>query len=217
MKKQEELHIAILKDKFFKLFFYYDKNISFAEKLWSEIVENYTAKNRFYHNLEHIFQMFNLFEKYKSKIIDKNAVLFSIFYHDFYYFPKKNDNEFQSAEKLKISLQNIVPEELITKSYDYIIATKNHDVLANNLDKDLLFFLDFDMSILGSSPENYKKYLQKIRQEYFEYSDLEFSKGRNIFIKNTLANQPVFKTLEVRKQFELKTIDNLKDEVFLNI
>jgi len=144
-------------------------------------------------------------------------VLFSIFYHDFYYFPKKNDNEFQSAEKLKISLQNIVPEELIIKCYDYIIATKNHEVSANNSDKDLLFFLDFDMSILGSSLDNYREYLYEIRQEYSEYSKVEFSERRIIFLKKSLSNQPIFKTLEVREQFELHAVNNLKDEVFLNI
>jgi len=209
MKKQEELHIAILKEEFFKLIFYYYKNISFAENLWSKIFENYTAKNRFYHNLEHIFQMFNLFEKYKSKIVDKNAVLFSIFYHDFYYFPNRNDNELQSAEKLKSSLQNVVPKEVINKSYDYIIATKNHDVSEKKLDKDLLFFLDFDMSILGSSSKNYKNYLYKIRLEYLEYSDIEFLKGRKKFAKNILANQPIFKTVEIRKEFEKQAITNL--------
>ncbi len=217
MKKQEEHHIAILKEVFFKLIFSYYKNENFAKKLWKEIVENYTSKNRFYHNLDHLFQMYGLFEKHESKIIDKNTVLLSIFYHDFYYFPKKNDNEFQSAEKLKQSFENSsFPKSLIEKSCNYIIATKNHNPSTNNSDKDLLFFLDFDMSILGSPPENYKKYLQKIRQEYSQYSDLEFQKGRVVFVKNTLSNLPIFKTPEIRNDFEKQAIANLKNELILS-
>ena len=52
----------------------------------------------------------------------------------------------------------------------FILATKAHEVDNNVIDKqsplydDMLYFLAFDMAILGGSLERYKIYAHKIRQ-----------------------------------------------------
>ena len=51
-----------------------DKNI--MESLWEKIVENYSGKNRYYHNLSHIQSMFKFANNDKMQIVDFDCLLF---------------------------------------------------------------------------------------------------------------------------------------------
>lgn len=199
---------------FHQLFFNFVNDKFLIDKLWNEIEEFYSQDWRFYHNLEHLSHMLTLFEEFSYLVKDKNAVLFSIFYHDFYYFPKRNDNEKRSAEKLsEVLLEINIPKKFVEKCKNFILYTQNHSEIYNFGDTDLLLFLDLDLAILGSEPNKYQIYVQNIRKEYSHVNEIDFRSARHNFAEKMLANQPIFKTNEIAEIFENQAIKNLSSEI----
>ena len=68
-----------------------------AESLWKDIELHYTAKNRHYHNLSHIYTMLKQLDQIPTKIEDLDRLRFAIWYHDIIYKSTKKDNEEKSA------------------------------------------------------------------------------------------------------------------------
>ena len=183
---------------------------------WSQIIRKYNSNKRFYHNLEHIQNLILLQNNFFEKITNNSAVLFSIFFHDFHYDIKRHDNELKSAEYAQTTMQAIdLPEKLQNLTYKFILATSNHQIdktLKFSEQTDLKYFLDFDLSILGSSTQIYKKYINNIRKEYSIYSDKQFFAGRKLFIEKMLSKKSLFYTHELNNLFQEQAKINLTYE-----
>ena len=95
-----------LKLTWIKLLSGFEINSNEQEKLWLEIVKNYSGKNRHYHNLSHLDKMITELNQYENLLQKKEEILLSIFYHDLIYKPLRKDNEKQSAE-IMLSLIHI--------------------------------------------------------------------------------------------------------------
>ena len=94
------------------------------------------------------------------------------------YDAQKKDNELQSAIVFKEFSKNFdIPQNVVESVDKFIMATEHH-MDNKNVSNDLALFLDFDLSILGSSIDEYDRYKDAIRQEYSHFSDEEFLKGR---------------------------------------
>lgn len=63
---------------------HYD-DAGFIESAWLELQHYYNQSHRHYHTLEHIQAMFGHFKQVKHLLINPDAVLFAIFYHDVIY------------------------------------------------------------------------------------------------------------------------------------
>ena len=104
----------------------------------------------------------------------------------------KNDTEARSADFARLSLEKLnVPENLIQKCVLQILATKTHLL---NTDSDTNFFLDANLSILGSDWKQYLNYTQHIRKEYAIYPDLIYNPGRRKVLQHFLTMKRIFKT-----------------------
>ena len=159
----------------------------------------YTHKSRHYHNLSHLEQMLGLLNNCKESIVDWDSVLFALYYHDIIYKVPGSDNEEKSAQLAVERLKSIgVSEKIISKCYDWILATKNH---LPSTDNDCNLLLDADMAILGQSPDLYNTYRQNVRKEFSIYPDLLYNPGRKKvlqgFLKmNNIYHTPQFAILE---------------------
>lgn len=166
----------MLKEIFTTLISGYSKDSSYSKLLWEEIAENHTKKNRYYHNLTHLQNLYENLLPIKTKIQDWNMVLFALFYHDIVYNILKNDNEDRSAKKAVCILKSL---EIDTKKIDLcqriILSTAGHQLSAHN---DINYFTDADVCILGSCWTDYKNYFNNIRKEYSHYPDFIYNKGR---------------------------------------
>jgi predicted metal-dependent HD superfamily phosphohydrolase len=78
---------------------------------------------------------------------------------------------------------------------------------------DLLYFLDFDMAILGAPWEEYATYLANIRKEYRWYPDMLYYPGRKSFLKQTLEKEHFYHTEVFRKELEERARENMRREV----
>lgn len=203
----------MLKQIFQNLVSKYSTNTELNDKLWLEIEENYTHKKRHYHSLTHLESLLKQLSEIKSQIEDWDTILFSLYYHDIIYNVKSQKNEENSAELAKKRLTEIdYPKNKIQKCFNQIIATKHHQINANN---DTNLFTDADLSILGAAWATYENYINAIRKEYSIYSDLLYKPGRRKVLVHFLEMQHIFKTDYFYSKFEAQTIKNIQQELNL--
>lgn len=189
----------------------YSRDEVIHDTLWREIEESYSMPGRYYHNLSHLEHMIEKAFQHRDKIGDFDVLLFSIFYHDIAYDPKRNDNERKSAEIAKRRMKEIgVPAERIEKCYRQILATRHHDLSSDN---DTRFLLDIDLAILGEEPVKYEEYVQKVRREYAFYPKAVLNKGRMAILKNLLAKDRIFQTQPLYELYEKQARQNLMGEL----
>ena len=160
---------------------------------WHEILENYTKKWKFYHNLNHVYSFVNLFEKYNKFINNyKNEFLISIYFHDIIYIPSRNDNEEESINMFNKFYNEVKPNNLNKeKVIEFIAETKNHS-LSKDYDFELDLFLDMDMQIV--SDENWEDYENKIRKEYCFVDETEYKNKRRQFLESLVNKNRIFRT-----------------------
>ena len=160
---------------------------------WHEILENYTKKWKFYHNLNHVYSFVNLFEKYNKFINNyKNEFLISIYFHDIIYIPSRNDNEEESINMFNKFYNEVKPNNLNKeKVIEFIAETKNHS-LSKDYDFELDLFLDMDMQIV--SDENWEDYENKIRKEYCFVDETEYKNKRRQFLQGLINKNRIFRT-----------------------
>ncbi|MCB0628529.1 MAG: hypothetical protein R2824_23550 [Saprospiraceae bacterium] len=186
------------------------------QSYWQEIQSAYGGKGRHYHNLQHVNDLLEQANAYRSQLQDHNTLCFSIFYHDIIYKSLRKDNELKSAQVASERLKALgLPDENIQKCVRQIEATQGHQLPERNTDPDLLWFLDFDLSILGNKWERYLNYAQAIRQEYRLYPGWMYRKGRNKALRHFLDRTRLFFTDEYFRKFEAKARENLKRELRL--
>lgn len=195
----------------------FSKKEEVKNKLWNEIVECYTERYRFYHTLNHLADLFSLFERFMPQINQPAIIGFSIFYHDIVHDTFRKDNEEKSAAKAREHLQQLnINRSLLQNTEQYILATKGHIIPKNFLlENDVSFFLDFNSSILGNKWEDYFMYSYNIRKEYNQFPDAVFRDGRRYALEQ-IANKPfLFFTPELQELFEETARQNINRELSL--
>lgn len=155
--------------------------------------------------------MFQLYEQHKAHIEQTEALRFAIFFHDIIYRPRRSDNEARSAE---IALQKMtklnIPDHIRQHTRRMILSTAGH---SESHDADCDRFLDFDLGILGSSPEKYALYAQNIRREYRFIPRKQFCRGRLKVLESFLRRHFIYKTQSLREQLESRARENILNEL----
>ncbi len=205
-----------MKKDYLRIIFYkklskYTDNTSFINDTFDELIRHYSSDFRQYHGLTHIIKLLTLFEEYKFSIQNKDLVFFAIWFHDAVYSTWRDDNEEKSAFWAKEVLkETTLPPESIEKVVHYIRATKTHE---SNNDMDLNFFLDFDLSILGSDDAIYDVYARQIREEFSLMPTFMYNRGRRKVL-NYLLNRPnIYQTFVFQNAMESKARENIQREL----
>ncbi|XP_023223308.1 uncharacterized protein LOC111624632 [Centruroides sculpturatus] len=195
-----------------------------ARNNWWTIIQNkYTEDCRKYHNITHIHKMFQHFDSYQQFISSPKAVAYAIFFHDLEYDPKAGDNEEKSAERFKqFSKEATISEnsDLIAEVTELILLTKTH-ITEEHKSSDIFgkedkhFFLDFDVSILGSENKEYDIYAENIRQEYSFLPVTTYNSLRAKVLKSFLQIPNIFSTQQFREMYEDQAKRNIQREIKL--
>lgn len=185
-----------------------------AERYWEEIDQQYGHPNRAYHNLNHLTALFHWADQYETSLTDPETVHWAIWYHDIIYQARRRDNEEQSAILAEKRLAEIgLAVEKTTKVAHYIRATAQHlSVVARS---DLAFFLDFDLAILGASPEVYANYAAAVREEYQHVPGFLYRRGRKKVLRYFLEAPRLYRTEALCNLLEEKARENLRLELSL--
>jgi predicted metal-dependent HD superfamily phosphohydrolase len=204
-----------LKNQWHQLAVNYTNDSNLIDSLWNEIEKQYTLKIRHYHNFSHISSMLHQAENFKSSIVNYDAFLLSIWYHDAIYKPTKKDNEEKSAILAQKRLKTLnIDEKTLEIIQKLIISTKKHEIVLSNNDDNALL-LDIDLSILGSDWKTYQNYIENIRKEYAIYPNFMYKKGRKQVLMHFLERKTLFFTDIYKEKHEAQARKNLLKEIKL--
>jgi predicted metal-dependent HD superfamily phosphohydrolase len=184
--------------------------------VWEKLRQAYTETARPYHNLTHIGALLDWAERFQAQLQHYDAVRFAIWFHDAIYDTHQYDNEERSAALAGQQLQRLnVPADTIRAVEQMILATKTHQAEGVDIPwlADTRWFLDFDLSILGSPPAVYRAYSQAIRREYGWVPDPLYRRGRRQVLEGFLMREQLFLTEQLRAQLEAQARANLRAEL----
>lgn len=191
----------------------YNVEISAIKRSWKELIQSHAEPHRYYHTMKHLEQLYAELESIQGHIQDWEAVVLSIAWHDSIYNVQSSQNEELSAELAVNQLNDWnVPQFLIQKVNNFILATKSHHISEDN---DCNLFTDADLAILGKSEELYAVYASAIRQEYSVYPDELYNPGRAKVLQHFLKMPRIYKTDLFNDQYEKMARLNLEKELLI--
>jgi predicted metal-dependent HD superfamily phosphohydrolase len=176
---------------------------------WNQILNNYTKKWRFYHNLNYLYDFIELYEKYNQLIEkEKKEFLLGIFYHNVIYVPSRNDNEKESIKLFDYFLKeikgNIINKEKIVQIFPQNLIYKENDDFVN-------LFLDMKLYIMMNNLEIYQN---KVRKEFCFMNDNEYNTKNMEYFSNIEKKDKLFQSKifdeELRNSY-IKKIQILKN------
>ena len=131
--------------------------------MWAELEAAYQTPPRAYHNIRHVHEVAAHYKKVAESVgwINPKEVYLAVLYHDVIYQAGRKDNEVRSAEMAVSAVAKYLSDESIDtgKLVQLIEMTAKHGHLQpDGLDQDTKHFLDCDMAILGSEPEQFLAY-----------------------------------------------------------
>jgi predicted metal-dependent HD superfamily phosphohydrolase len=200
-----------LQQKFFQL--NEDREETTIRQCWLIILSAYSERQRHYHTMQHISNLFSEFEEIKTMVKNEAAVSMAIFFHDIVYQPGYSYNEAESADMAREHLiklnwnQNDIDEVAA-----YILATKTHQSQpgVQNI-SDQLLFLDLDLIILGANWESYQEYVHQILEEFGNNSLVKL--GRKHFMNEFLHKPRIYHTEHFYNLLEAKARRNIEREI----
>jgi len=182
----------------------------------------YNEPQRAYHSLQHIQQLFGQFDQVKDNLHEPHIIALALSYHDVIYEPTRSDNELKSAEYAVESLTGYLSAEQCQHIYALIMMTASHQIdkwsnEAKEREKysDAAYFLDMDLSVLGSSWSEYEHYAHAVRQEYTHVSDGDYRVGRTAVLKELLAHPTLYLTDYYYARLEKQVRKNIEHEITL--
>lgn len=185
-------------------------DVKIAE-LWQEICTCYAEPHRHYHTIHHLEQVFRELSEIDELLINREAVLLALFYHDLVYDVKRHDNEAASAALASKRLTAIgFAGDTIKQCTGLILATKDH---AFYVDSDVNYFTDADLAILGTEPAQYDTYVAQIRRQYKIYPDTLYRAGRKRVLHHFLEKANIFNTSYFRNRLEQQARTNMQREL----
>lgn len=202
--------IATLEDRWKKLWQKLHVNIV-PQGAFEKLIEAYSARDRFYHNLTHIENCISIFDRTKSLAVHPEEVELAIWFHDAVYDTRRDDNERRSAEWAeKVIRQSGLNKVVIEKVSELILATRHR---VDIQDPDAQLMADVDLSILGADPESFWQYEANIRKEYAWVPENLFRSRRTEVLRSFLSRQSIYYREQYRGMFEEKARSNLKQAV----
>ena len=189
-----------------------ETDVAWGTSSWQRLKEAYGAEGRYYHNLEHLENLFKLFDEYQMQLQEPEVVHWAIWYHDIIYNAKRKDNELRSAQIARADLQQTsLAREKIDRIVHFIEATAQH--LSVEASDDLAYFLDFDLAILGSDRATYEAYAKAVRQEYRHVPGFLYRRGRCKVLRYFTEAPQLFRTPELSTRFAEQAQANIAWEL----
>jgi predicted metal-dependent HD superfamily phosphohydrolase len=178
----------------------------------NELIRAYSASDRHYHDLRHIETMLDLLRKHVASLADPATVEAAIWFHDAIYDTRRNDNEQRSADLAQERLSAIVTKQQLDRVVAMIRASANH-VVPSNLDgdaaSDCALFLDMDLAILASTPNEFAAYEQGVRCEYAWVPEAVWIAGRRRVLETFMMRANIYSSPEFRSSHEKAARHNL--------
>lgn len=190
---------------------------------FTKLQEAYTEEKRTYHNLDFLREKLECYYDIKDNLKSQQAVLLAIFFQNFEYDPKALDGENKNLDHFNTFAEEAgIPQdsELREGTCDLLRVAAVHSTDAHKVGgafggEDAHYFLDLDMAVLGSPPEHYAEYREKIRGEYSFLSEPMYTALRLKVLQNFVQIPNIFATKEFREKYEEQARQNIQAEIEL--
>uniref|UniRef100_A0A1B6L420 Uncharacterized protein n=1 Tax=Graphocephala atropunctata TaxID=36148 RepID=A0A1B6L420_9HEMI len=200
-----------------------DAGINYDKKQywWSKIIQNYSSEGRQYHDIQSLDEKFKYFSSIKSQLKNPVAVAFALFFQYLEYNPKSIDYNKKNIELFttffsdcELGLESPLYSEVLSllEAAD-TSSTEEHKTDGAIGSEDRHYFLDLDMVVLGSEPEQYIIYANKVKEEYHFLPQPVYNDLRVKVLQNFLQIPNIFATKEFREKYEAQARSNIQKEV----
>lgn len=179
-----------------------------ASSTFDQLASAYQSPERHYHNLNHIHHCLSELETVASACPTPVEVEAAIWFHDYVYDARRNDNETQSSSAAASMLQMMGMEPASLSIVSELILDTRHKVIPKTAAGT--FVVDIDLSILGRPVDEFDAYERGIRAEYAHVDDLAFRQGRSTILSAFLARPTIYATKQFRERYESSARVNLQ-------
>lgn len=169
------------------------------------IIEAYSASYRFYHNIDHIFEMLDSFDSIKHLVEYPIDMELAIFYHDFIYDPKNSHNEESSV--ISMAIYTGLNYSKYARARNLILATRH--IPGADLSNDEKWIVDLDLMIFGVNREDFYKYCNAIRDEYSHVDEETYRYERKKFLLGMINRENIYNTQYMRYKFGRAAVENI--------
>jgi predicted metal-dependent HD superfamily phosphohydrolase len=180
---------------------------------WAAVVGYWSEPHRRYHDLAHLAAVLGLVGRLAESATDADAVRLAAWYHDVAYDPERTDNERVSADRARVGLRGLVPDERIDEVERLVLLTATHDAEPGDANGAVL--CDADLAVLASPPEAYAAYASAVRVEYGHLSDDAFTAGRIAVLERLLALPQLYRLPAVADEWTPRARANMTAELTL--
>lgn len=186
--------------------------ISESLSTYNRIKTAYNEKHRHYHTTAHIADCLKNLDKTKHLTKTPSILEIALWFHDVIYKPFSSTNEQDSADFLTTFLnENNINQKLVDKAYKLVIVTQHNQT--HKMDNDDHLMVDIDLSILGSEPDRYNRYVFAIRREYKWVPDFLYKRKRKSLLQSFLEQKNIYYHKEYQSQYEKQARSNIQNEL----
>lgn len=195
-----------------RLFCLFNIEPTSSRSLFADLVAAHSARERYYHTLEHVYAVLTTIDILSRYAINLPAIQLAAWFHDYVYDTHASDNEERSAVHMMTVLRSMaLPLETLQSAQRMIISTKTHQAEIDDIDCSIL--LDADLAILGAPPEQYAAYSQAIRQEYHWVPETTYHSARKHVLQSFLLREHIYRIDEMVEHFEAQARENIQQEI----
>ncbi len=171
------------------------------------LVGRYSEPHRHYHNLNHVRQSLDVFDRIVHDLTDPFTIEAAIWFHDVIYDPKSSENEARSAEYASDFLSSTKVSPNAISEIGHLIRLTRQP--ADPSTEDEKYLIDIDLSTLGAGRELYDRYEAMIRKEYAYVPERLYKKGRRQLLSTFLDGEHIYRTRYFRERFEAQARANI--------
>ena len=176
--------------------------------VFTRLAAAYSEPARAYHTPEHIKDCLEQLDLYHRIARRPDEVEAALWFHDAVYLPGHNANEERSADLARSALTSAgVPANVAERVANLILATR-HSVTPE--DPDAALVCDIDLSVLGRSPDLFKRFERQIRREYSAVPEPAYRSGRSQILRGFLERPAIYQTGQLRERYEVPARANLQ-------
>lgn len=176
------------------------------------MLSNYFHRDRYYHDIIHISDLFQqlpqMIKVYRDQITHLDALIHAILWHDAVYVPGRMDNEEQSAIA-GAEHYNGTPNELIA-FHNIVMASRHTGEPLATIEEQIM--ADIDLSGLAKDFDHFINITFLIYHEYACSMDA-FRAGRIAWAEGMLSRERIYHTDLYHKLYDGKARENLTEMI----
>lgn len=163
---------------------------------------------RYYHDTGHLLACLNALDSVRARLDNPAACELAMWFHDAIYWPRRQDNEAQSAAWALRFLAQAGQSAALGERVSRLVMETAHAVLPSP--GDAQWVVDIDLGILGQSEAVYARFEADVRKEYRWVPWPDYQAGRSRVLQAFLDRPRIYATDWFQERLEGPARANLR-------